>query len=156
MRELVGDLWDFVRWRKEGNNQPPWLVVPTNGKVNSRNEAVMGAGVAKEAARRFPHIPRELGRLLMDHGNVVQRFTDLNYFEPFDLITFPTKGNWDDKSDLDLMRRSCRLLRPMAQAAHGLVVMPRVGAGLGRLPWSEVRAMLEAELPEDKFVVVSQ
>jgi hypothetical protein len=53
MQELVGNIWD--------HHQDGWIVVTTNGIIKSNGDAVMGAGIALEAARKFPDLPRQLG-----------------------------------------------------------------------------------------------
>ncbi len=47
-----------------------WIVVTTNGVVNPHGEAVMGAGLARQAAQRFPELPRLLGQALRETGNL--------------------------------------------------------------------------------------
>lgn len=64
MRECRGNLWRFHR-------DGAWIVVPTNGLVRRDGYAVMGRGVAAQAAQRFPTLQATLGGLLMSRGNHV-------------------------------------------------------------------------------------
>lgn len=91
MLQITGDIWNF---HKLGP-----VCVATNGIVKVNGEAVMGAGVALEAAKRFPSLPRELGNVL-DKGNHVW------YFSLYNLFTFPTKNHWKDNSSLELIEQS--------------------------------------------------
>jgi hypothetical protein len=110
----------------------------------------MGAGCAREAAERFPELPRELGFLLREFGTNVFRFPT------YHLITFPTKRHWSQRSDLDLIRRSAFSLAWM-QAEFGLgpVVLPRPGCGLGGLSWPTVRKVIEEFFRSDDIIIIS-
>jgi len=146
MKQFFGDVWEY-----QGS---AIIVVPTNGDVKSNGLAVMGAGIAKQAAQKYPLLPRQLaGKLRLD-GNHVHHFGDI--------VTFPTKHHWKEDADLVLIERSARELRELYdnqprgawRSIWELVVMPRVGCGLGRLVWSEVEPVLDKYLG-DPFVVVS-
>lgn len=62
--ELIGNLWDFYRTESDC-----FIVIPTNGVLKSNGEAVMGAGLAKQAAQRFPTLPQLLGQAIRHTGN---------------------------------------------------------------------------------------
>lgn len=64
--ELIGNLWDFHRTDLEC-----FIVIPTNGVLKANGDAVMGAGLAKQAAQRFPTLPKLLGQAIRDTGNAV-------------------------------------------------------------------------------------
>jgi hypothetical protein len=138
MIERQGDLWDIARWVH--NDFQPWIVVPTNGQVGFNGRAVMGAGVALQAAQKFPNLPKELGRLLKLRGNTVQRFSDLALSGGglegtfFDLITLPTKQHWKDPSDLD--RRSHLPLRRLSRTRSSPSERPGTSAH-GRRAWHD-------------------
>jgi hypothetical protein len=83
-----------------------YLCITTNGFVKSNGEAVMGRGIAKEAANRFSMLPKLLGDTLRTRGNNVHLFTLLEYNHQLDmyleflLITFPVKPISKKISDL--------------------------------------------------------
>lgn len=139
MIETTGNIWDY--WE-----QGEWVCVTTNGIVKSGGLAVMGRGVAKQAVDRVPEIQRQLGWKIAMHGNHV--FT----FLPHRIITFPTKEDWRNASLPHLIARSCRELR---RQTAGRVYLPRPGCSNGGLDWEDVKPILETELPDDWFVVVS-
>lgn len=145
MRELVGDLWALPAGAR---------CITTNGIVKSNGEAVMGAGVALSAKQRYPDLPRVLGRLIRQFGNHVHY---VGYRDNVHLYSFPTKNDWRDPSDPELIERSARELRgillPDLERIHP-VVMTRPGCGNGGLDWAAVRPIMEKELPEDEFVIV--
>ena len=62
MREITGNIWDFYA-------QGKWIVITTNGNTKSNGEAIMGRGVALEAAQRLPELPQMLGQRLRAGGN---------------------------------------------------------------------------------------
>ena len=51
MKEVFGDLWEF-----DGI-----IAITTNGFVKRDRTCVMGRGCARQAAVRFPELPRKLG-----------------------------------------------------------------------------------------------
>ncbi|KKM62642.1 hypothetical protein LCGC14_1519630 [marine sediment metagenome] len=141
MKEVRGNLWDY-------HDKGCWIAITTNGNVKANGHAVMGRGVALEAARRFPTTPYIVGKYLKELGNIPIRLGDKMY-------TFPTKHNWWDKSDLVLIENSARSLADMVdRSGTKEIYLPRPGCGNGQLDWEDVKPILEKYL-DDKFIVVS-
>lgn len=153
-------------WQKHVEGFP--VVVTTNGVIKDNGEAVMGAGVALEAKRRFVMLPRDLGNYIKARGNHVA------YWTLYNLFTFPTKNDWRNNSELALIEQSaiemvgvCNRLkeplepgldsysryRPEKFGSSGKIYMPKPGCGNGGLRWENVRLVLEKHL-DDRFVVV--
>ena len=158
MREQDGDLWEIDCAAR---------CITTNGELLSDGvTAIMGRGVALQAKQRYPWLPKQLGSLLRAHGNHVY---DLSEWDKVRILTFPTKYSFREKSDLALIRRSCRELRSLIlpetgrietmpypasfPKITGTVALTRPGCGSGGLNWVNVKPILEEELPEDCFVV---
>jgi hypothetical protein len=143
VREIEGNLWQV---------EADYRVVPTNGVYHRRGDKhllVMGAGVAKEAADRYPEVPHLLGSLVKFHGNLAQLLAAQR------LISWPTKNDWRQPSDLGLIvRNASRVVRLVEAAEARVVALPRLGCGLGGLRWEDVREVL-APLLDDRFVVVT-
>jgi len=159
MREQRGDLFFPPR----GTHA---ICIPTNGNVRA-HRAVMGAGVAKEAATRFPLLPAVLGPLIEKHGNHVHLLTRYDSyacivlekdFIPFHVVAFPTKSSWKRPASLDLIRRSAEELRALftPEDLNRPIVLPRVGCGLGGLAWDTVRPILQETLPGERYVVLHE
>lgn len=103
MREVQGDLF-----AQKGDA----LCITTNGYVNDYRSNVMGAGVAKEAMKRWPGIQRVLGEKIIQKGNLVYLLTsqgdkgpllftlDGAYGPPWHLVSFPTKPQWASPTQL--------------------------------------------------------
>jgi hypothetical protein len=144
MLEVVGDIWDY-------HDQGHWVAITTNGCVKTSGSAIMGRGVALQAAEKWPELPRELGKWIRSNGNVVYMSIKKRLF------TFPTKHDWRSDSDIDLIEQSARRLRWLAGAfsLQGPIYLPRPGCGNGRLEWSEVEPLLSV-IFDSRFVVVSQ
>ena len=133
MIEESGDLWNFY---KDGY----WVVIPTNGTVQRRDgKAVMGAGLALDAARAFPDLPKRLGELINYGGNHVK------VIEDYRMILFPTKKHWMDNSTLGLIKQSAGELKKLLKTnlKDIKICCPRVGCGTGKLSWDKVKPLLE-------------
>jgi len=152
LREVVGDLWNLGRAYGA-------ICVPTNGLVKNNGDAVMGRGVALQAVARYPGCERILGDQLKAHGNHVTVISS-DPSKPI-LFAFPTKHDWRDPSDPDLIRRSCRELAELIVTRYRpgfTCLLPRPGVGLGGLDWeSIVRPILVAQFDGNPDIaIVSQ
>jgi hypothetical protein len=149
VREVVGDIW-------EAHALGHWVVVTTNGVVRKDGACVMGRGVAKEAAQRFPWLPVHLGDRIRDAGNHVHCFSAARLF------TFPVKHRWNEPADPTLIARSAGELRDFVADLGGLkrapemVCLVRPGCGNGRLRWEDVKPLLSPILDDDRFIVVNR
>lgn len=145
MRECFGDIW-------QNHKAGAWICVTTNGIVKADGKAVMGAGIAKDAARRFPDLPAQLAAYLQKFGNRVFMFPKLR------IITFPTKHHFHDRSDINLIIKSCRELVEILDKYPDLVSnvwLPRPGCKNGRLRWDDVREAIEPLL-DDRVIVIER
>jgi O-acetyl-ADP-ribose deacetylase (regulator of RNase III) len=139
MLEAKADLWEYPA---------EYRVITTNGFVKDDGKAVMGRGCAKEAAKKYPRLPKWLGIVLLNHGNHVHLFPD-------SIISFPVKHNWWEEADTKLIARSTiELVDLVDRIGARSVVMPRPGCGNGKLDWRVVRLILRPYL-DDRFTVVS-
>lgn len=137
MKISHGNLWTYPS---------TYRVITTNAIINSKGEAVMGAGTALQAKSRYPDIPKQLGHLLSIYGNHVFR---LNH----NIISFPTKTHWKYNSDINLIKQSAREILKLLKDQNVTVVMPPPGCGLGNLKWEDVRQVIEPIL-DDRFIVL--
>lgn len=146
MKELHGDIWDF-------HAKGRYICITTNGSINKLGRAVMGRGVAREAAIRFPELPNQLGRTIQNYGN------HTNVFPEYRVICLPVKHQWHQTADMDLIKRSCQEmvqgLRMWGFKAEEEFALVRPGCGNGNLNWSDVKPMLEKIL-DDRFLVVER
>jgi len=140
MKEQQIDLWDVI----DG-----WKVITTNGSVNKKGLAVMGRGCALEAAMRIPMLPKFLAMALEKTGNKV-------YVWDYNIITFPVKHKWNEKADLELIKKSVGELVEIANTlSMTKVYLPRPGCGYGYLDWEDVRKEIEPIL-DDRFILITK
>lgn len=151
MKEIEGNIWDY-------HNKGNWIVVTTNGFVKKDGTCVMGRGIAKQAASRFPELPRELGQRIlgisMPYGECTQG-NNLKVFQNYKIITFPTKHNWWERADIVLIEESCRSLLSATEGTPMPIYMVRPGCSNGQLDWKDVKPILEKYL-DDRFIVVER
>lgn len=145
MQVLTGDIWSY-------HAKGYWVVIPTNGCRKQGTIAVMGIGLALQAANKFPDLPNFLGKRLTYGGNHVYPF------EVYRLFSFPTKERFWEKSDIRLIQNSLNeLLQTVKNLEESLgplkVALPKVGCGAGNLDWERVRPILE-EFLDNRFTVV--
>lgn len=110
---------------------------------------VMGAGIALQAAKKYPILQYDLAVLVEKFGNLPFYLPDLN------LMSFPTKEHWRDPSPLWLIERSALLmLSHMEEFEIEHIFLPRPGCSLGGLDWeTEVKPLLDPILPDTVTIV---
>ena len=133
------------------------VCITTNGIVKKNGAAVMGAGIAKAAVKRYIGIDIKLGKMLTQYGNEVHY---LGQWVSLDTCThsvfsFPTKHHWKDPSDLELIKRSALQLK-LACDAYKIekCYLPRPGCQNGGLDWATVKTAIEPIL-DDRFIVIT-
>lgn len=121
--------------------------VTTNGVVKSNGELVMGAGIALQAKQRYPKLPAILGKNVSIFGN--KPF----FIEEYKIISFPTKHNWKDSSNIRLIEKSAREILAFVNV-HNVksVALTRPGCGLGNLSWVDVKVVLEKYF-DNRFII---
>jgi hypothetical protein len=142
MLETVGDIWEYA-------DRGETIVITTNGSLTRNGRAVLGRGVAKQAAARFPAIADKLGRMLAEQGSHV-----------FDLgcgiVSFPVEETAWSQPDLRIIARSAEELRLMTdRLGWKRIIVPRPGCGGGGLAWKDVEPLL-APWFDERFLVISQ
>ncbi len=163
MQESFDDLFDLT-------THVDAICIPTNGIVKKSGEAVMGAGVAKLCAVKWPQTQYILGEFLTEGKNLPYQLGMVNKLGEFwtkltvedknshicRVFSFPTKHHFKDNSDLELIKRSCQQMVIFATALKmDFIALPRVGAGLGGLSWeNEVRPAI-SKILDDRFHIVT-
>jgi len=143
-KEIKANIWDFKDDIK---------IITTNGNIGKGNRAVMGKGLALDAAQRCKTIQEELAYRILLHGN------HCYYFPQHKIITFPTKVNFWEKSNLSLIRMSMKELYLMCckENIHR-VIFPHVGCQNGGLNWKDVKRKIEEilQMDEVEFIIVEK
>jgi hypothetical protein len=135
------DLWDLHRRGR-------WAVIPTNTQVRGDGSAVMGAGLARAAAERYPDLPARYGRALRNghHRLVVGDHR---------LFLAPTKHHWRNPSTVELVGESLAAIRAQLDRRPVPLVVPAVGCGLGGLDWEVVEALIVEHLDGTDTVAIA-
>lgn len=102
----------------------------------------MGKGIAVEFRRRFPDMYAEYKCRCADG-----RFGlgDVFVWDARDVTVFNlgTQQSWRSRADLPAIDRALRkMVQTCEERAIKTVGLPRIGAGLGGLPWADVRALV--------------
>jgi hypothetical protein len=144
MKVIQGDIWDY-----HALGHP--VVITTNMQIKKDGTAVMGKGIALQAAQRFPDLPRQYAQILPQ-----KEYAGVYYFGKYNLFTCPTKRHWRDNSDIYLIEESlCCIWLYITHHNTGLklpIYLPPPGCGNGGLTWNEVQPKISRIL-DDRFVV---
>jgi O-acetyl-ADP-ribose deacetylase (regulator of RNase III) len=119
--------------------------------VNTVNTAgVMGKGLALQFKKAFPENSKayeaackrgevQIGKMFVfDAGGIVL---------PRYIINFPTKKHWRSPSKLEYVEQGlANLIEVIRDRQIRSIAVPPLGAGLGGLEWSKVRALIERTL----------
>jgi hypothetical protein len=142
MKHMYGNLWNF-------HSLGP-ICITTNSIIRKDNTLVMGAGIALQAKQRFPDVPGTLAGLVRKYGN--RAF----YLSIPNLFSFPTKHDWKDRSDIDLIAQSCHdIVDITGRMGFNRVFLPKPGCANGQLSWADVDAVISRIL-DDRFTVIIQ
>lgn len=128
--------------------------ITTNGIVKRDGRAVMGKGIALEAVKLYPGIDITLGHFLKNKGNVVHHIYSCVKSDRIEnLVSFPTKHHWRDKSDIELIITSCKQLIELSnKMAWETIALPRPGCGNGGLKWPMVREII-SDILDQRFII---
>ena len=151
MIEIKCDLFEYIK-----TNEVDAICCTTNMVVKQNGELVMGAGIAKEFANRYPTLPKIFGDWIKQESSRTSARTYLvTEFQP-QCIYFPTKIHWKNPSKLWLIEKSLKELVMITDYnKFNIVVLPRPGCSNGGLDWeSQVKPLCEQYL-DDRFIVIS-
>lgn len=155
------DLWEL---HEKGH----WIVVTTNTQIKEKScKAIMGKGIALEAATRFPELPSLYGYYL---NNSLDR-TNIVLVPNRRVILFPTKIHWKDNADIQLITKNTYQLQsrimeeyyfhnfdsiPVEKEYEEVTVyLPPLGCGNGNLNWEkDVYPVISPILFDNRFITV--
>ena len=135
------------------------VCITTNGVVKNNGHAVMGAGIAFEANQRFK-LSKDLGALILENGNQVYDLgvrRDKRTGMLMRIFSFPTKHDWAERSDINLIKISAvQLMKHCDSKKVRHCYLPCPGCSNGQLDWeTQVRPVLEPIL-NDKFIIADK
>ncbi len=162
MKEVYGDIWDLA----DEVLDDVGICITTNGYVRKDGKAVMGRGIAKEAAGRFRWLPQTLAEHIKHNGNIVGCWGadyDPTYDKSYFIISFPVKPiygsrgemGWQANADLNIIKQSAEDLMAFPKwQIPKTILLPRPGCGNGGLKWEQVKPVIEPIL-DDRVTVVT-
>lgn len=154
MRETVGDIWDL--------RLSHWLCITTNQGWRSNGDNIMGAGLAKQAAQRFPNLPRRYGAFCRMYPGAARLYPYKSH-ETW-LLMYPTKAlnpatphlSWRGKSSIDLIERCAVELVKFSETSERPIAVPALGCKNGGLNVHDVLDVLSKYLKSDQFVFIHE
>lgn len=110
------------------------IAKPLNKKFNIRKELYKSSDVYKEGEYPAVYVTRDSGRLI------------------FNLVT---KNKYYNKPTLTNMRKAIEFLKEcMDIEGINMVAMPKIGCGLDRLRWCDVKNILLEVFDESKYEII--
>ena len=145
MLEIKGDIFKIAN-----QENPDAICCTINQVVKQDGKLVMGAGIAKQFAAKWPLLPEKWGKRIKSRPYVL-----VSNGYPC-LVGFPTKIDWKNDSPIWLIERSAKQLVIIAEALNWKqILMTRPGCGFGGLDWNkEVKPVLQT-IFDERFVVVN-
>lgn len=144
-----GDIWSFT---------DHYIVIPTNIGWKKTGLAVMGAGLAKDAAQYYPDVLPWYGGVCETH----KASTPVVLYPSRPLIFFPTKPlspnephlSWKNPASLALIESRLPQLVELGKTLNAPVAVPLLGCGMGGLDPAVVTDLCKRHL-DDKFRLVT-
>ena len=134
MQIKYGDIW-----KTPLNN----IVIPVN------QVAVMGTGLAKQAAVRYPEMVSNY-KALCYRNEILPNRPMIHYTSGKDLILMPTKNHWRNPAILEYIEIGIAWIASLDQP----VALPALGCGAGTLDWEDqVRPIMESHLSTTNCIV---
>lgn len=151
MQEETGDIWGYLN---EPHNCE--IVIPTNVGWKADGLNVMGAGLAKQAVKKY-------GRGIAEWYGAICRAcgpnTPVVVHEELPLVFFPVKPlnydephlSWRSNADIPLIERS---LDQLSKLRLGPFAIPMVGCGNGGLDESDVYPIIQKTFRHENHVTL--
>ncbi len=132
-------------------NKADAIIIPTNITLRKDGNGIAGAGLAKAAQKIWPDFEIKLGKAVKKGGDLT---TILFCHDKTKIISFPTKRDWRQKSDLKLIKSNLNELVILANKYEFKEIsLPRVGCGLGGLNWNQVVKPICEKILDDRFTI---
>lgn len=128
------------------------FLLTTNPIVRKDGAVVMGRGIAKEAATRFPSLPYDFGKRIskLEPGGYGHTVGEIGYYDGWCIGFFMVKDHWKEPAKLDIIQRSTDKLRRIA-SGYTFVNLNFPGIGNGKLRREDVLPIIE-RLPDNVHV----
>lgn len=142
-----GNMWDVF-------GKTSWFLVTTNPIVRKDGACVMGRGIALQAAKQFPELPYDLGRMITLMNKDKQHLNAglVGEYSGQWMGYFMVKEHWQHVAKPNVIRKSVRdLMDDMFLAKPERVDLNFPGIGNGKLKREDVLPLIE-QLPDNVHV----
>lgn len=143
MQLCFGDMWSVF-------DVTDYFCFTTNSFIKNSGALVMGAGIAKEVAQRFPNIPKQLGAKIkhLSHYGII----DAGMINSTRLIAFQVKTYWDNNACMPLISCSSLKLEDLAREyPNRRFDLNYPGIGNGKLSEKQVFPLIR-NLPDNVYI----
>lgn len=141
-----GNMWDVF-------GKTDLFLITTNPIVRKDGACVMGRGIAKEAAVKFPELPYDFGKLLLEKAVDYEPYKLCLVIGKYDnqlIGNFMVKHHWQEPASLDVIASSVQITARGAPA-YSRIDLNFPGIGNGKLKREEVLPLIE-QLPDNVHV----
>ena len=126
-----------------------YIGITTNSVINYKGHLVMGAGIAKEAKKRYPYSPEYFGEKITSKDCEGKFYGIIKYL---DIFAFQTKLHWRDKAPLAVVEASVNMLNIIARNNTSKIFgLPFPAVNNGGRSQDEILPLLE-KLPDNVWV----
>lgn len=139
MKIVNRNIWDDV-------DELDYIGVTTNSTLKKTGDLVMGAGIAKEAKKRYPECPKFFGEIVKKR-NAENGFYGMIIYNK--IFALQTKVHWRDKSPIEVVEKSLAMLSVAAGAApHMKIGIPFPAINNGGRSVEDIMPLLQ-KLPDN-------
>lgn len=126
----------------------------SNGIIKRDGRLVMGAGVAKQFRDTFHDLDQQAGTAVKQYGHICQVVRQTIYLgNSLNIVSFPTKYNWKNKSDIKLIERSAiQLVELTDRLIWKKIYLPFPGINNGGLDKEFVTNAIN-KIFDDRFII---
>jgi O-acetyl-ADP-ribose deacetylase (regulator of RNase III) len=136
------------------------IVIPTNSTLDKHDHLVMGAGVALQAKKRYPDLPKKAGEMILPLCKTMKHpeylLIRIRVSHHAEIALLQTKTDWRLPSPPELVRKSLKALNHSVKTTDTKsIAMPLPGAGRGGLSREVSLMLVNEELGDlaDKIVL---
>ena len=120
-------------------SQADAILIPVN------SVGVMGAGLAKQAADKYPQMVSKYKELCA--RRILQPGIPQLITYPRKIVLFPTKDHWRNQSSIEWIIKGLEKLKQQ-DGVYSSLAIPPLGCGLGGLKWSVVEKHIKEILKD--------
>lgn len=134
-------------WHSIYGGQSDTIVIPVN------TVGVMGAGLAKQFAKRYPTILADYKEKCNTMGAFEAGDVYEVYINGVAFLLAATKAHYRNPSEIIWIENCIKALRRILEQRNKekAVSVPALGCGLGGLEWNDVKALYEKYLAESEI-----